>query len=58
MNDDNRTLKKHISALRRKLENRNSGYTINAVYGEGYSLEPSFNTPLTKNKNLVTFSPF
>lgn len=36
MNDDNRTLKKHISAVRARLEEEGCGYTIGAVYGEGY----------------------
>ena len=43
MLDDNRSLKKHISDLRRKLEAGNSGYTIRSVYGEGYRFEePEF----------------
>jgi DNA-binding response OmpR family regulator len=37
MNDDNRTLKKHISDIRKKLEK--SGYTISTAYGEGYRFE-------------------
>ena len=37
MNDDNRTLKKHISDLRKKLEK--SGYAISTVYGGGYRFE-------------------
>jgi DNA-binding response OmpR family regulator len=39
MAGDNRTLKKHISALRKRLEDEDSGYTISAVYGEGYRFE-------------------
>lgn len=39
MTEDNRTLKKHISNVRKKLENGNCGYTITAVYGKGYSFE-------------------
>jgi len=38
MNDDNRTLKKHVSDLRKKLED--SGYAIKASYSEGYRFEP------------------
>jgi DNA-binding response OmpR family regulator len=34
--DDNRTLKKHISALRKKLEDETSGCEIENVRGEGY----------------------
>ena len=37
MNDDNRTLKKHISDLRKNLEE--SGYAISTVYGGGYRFE-------------------
>ncbi|MDR1580470.1 MAG: response regulator transcription factor [Synergistaceae bacterium] len=39
MAGDNRTLKKHISALRKRLEDEGSGYTISSVYGEGYKFE-------------------
>ena len=39
MRDDNRTLKKHISAIRRKLEEGNGGYTITAYRGNGYRFE-------------------
>jgi DNA-binding response OmpR family regulator len=39
MVDDNRTLKKHVSDLRRKLGDENSGYTIKSVYGEGYRFD-------------------
>jgi DNA-binding response OmpR family regulator len=34
--NDNRTLKKHISELRKKLEDETSGYEIANVRGEGY----------------------
>jgi len=34
--DNNGTLKKHISELRKKLESGKSGYSINTVYGKGY----------------------
>jgi DNA-binding response OmpR family regulator len=34
--NDNRTLKKHISELRKKLENKTSGCEITNVRGEGY----------------------
>jgi DNA-binding response OmpR family regulator len=37
--DDNRTLKKHLSNLRKKLEDGNSGYKIIATRGEGYCFE-------------------
>jgi DNA-binding response OmpR family regulator len=37
--DDNRTLKKHLSNLRKKLEDGNSGYKITATRGEGYCFE-------------------
>ncbi|MDR2788008.1 MAG: response regulator transcription factor [Candidatus Accumulibacter sp.] len=37
--DDHRTLKKHMSNLRRKLEEGNSGYKITAARGEGYCFE-------------------
>ncbi len=36
---DNRTLKKHISTVRRKMEEGNCKYTISAVYGKGYTFE-------------------
>lgn len=36
MAGDNRTLKKHLSVIRKKLEEGESGYTITAVYGKGY----------------------
>ena len=39
LNDDNRTLKKHISSLRKHLENGDSGYKITNKYGEGYCFE-------------------
>jgi len=35
-NNFNLTLKKHISELRKKPENRKIGYTIISVYGKGY----------------------
>lgn len=37
MTDDKRTLKKHLSAVRKKLEDGGSDYNITAVYGKGYS---------------------
>ena len=37
MASDNRTLKKHLSAVRKKLEAGDGGYTIEAVYGRGYA---------------------
>jgi DNA-binding response OmpR family regulator len=36
---DKRSLQKHISVLRAKLEEKECGYTIRAVYGEGYCFE-------------------
>ena len=36
---DKNALKKHISNLRSRLEDEETGYTIRAVYGEGYSFE-------------------
>jgi DNA-binding response OmpR family regulator len=39
MAGDNRTLKKHISILRKHLKNEGSGYTVSAIYGEGYRFE-------------------
>lgn len=39
MTADNRTLKKHISTVRRKLEEGDCKYTITAVYGRGYTFE-------------------
>lgn len=39
MTDDNRTLKKHISKVRKKLEEGGCQYTIVAVYGRGYAFE-------------------
>jgi DNA-binding response OmpR family regulator len=39
INDDNRTLKKHLSNLRKKLEEGNSGYEITMSRGEGYRFE-------------------
>jgi len=39
MNNDNRTLKKHISAIRRKLEDANSVYNITNLRGEGYCFD-------------------
>lgn len=39
MGTDNRTLKKHISNVRKRLEDGNSGYTITAIYNEGYCFE-------------------
>ncbi|MCL2802304.1 MAG: winged helix-turn-helix domain-containing protein [Treponema sp.] len=39
MNNDNLTLRKHISELRKKLEKGKSGYTISAEYGKGYYIE-------------------
>lgn len=41
MGEDNRTLKKHISSLRKGLEEGNSGYTIASIRGEGYRFEQS-----------------
>ncbi|MCL2697484.1 MAG: response regulator transcription factor [Oscillospiraceae bacterium] len=37
INDDNTTLKKHISNLREKL--KDSGYSVSVIRGEGYRLE-------------------
>ena len=37
--DDKRTLQSNISSLRKKVEAKNSGYTIRAAYGRGYSFE-------------------
>lgn len=37
---ENRSLKKHLSTVRRKLEDGNSGYTIHSVYGKGYRFGP------------------
>ena len=37
--DDKRSLQKRISALRKKLEEANSGYTVNVEYGQGYCFE-------------------
>jgi len=34
-----RVLRQHISNLRNHLENNNTGYTIRAAYGEGYTFE-------------------
>jgi DNA-binding response OmpR family regulator len=39
MGGDNRTLKKHLSNLRKKLEEGRSGYQITAARGEGYCFE-------------------
>lgn len=39
MAGDNRTLKRHLSTVRKKLEDGESTYTISAVYGKGYYLE-------------------
>ena len=39
MTADNRTLKKHISTVRKKMEEGNCRYTITAVYGKGYTFE-------------------
>lgn len=36
MAGENRSLKKHLSGVRKKLENGGSEYTIIAVYGKGY----------------------
>ena len=36
MAGEKRSLKKHLSGVRRKLENGGSDYTITAVYGKGY----------------------
>jgi DNA-binding response OmpR family regulator len=33
------TLQKHVSVLRKKLNDGNSGYTVSAVYSEGYRFE-------------------
>lgn len=37
--NDNRTLKKHISTVRKKLEEGKCKYTIASVYGKGYTFE-------------------
>jgi DNA-binding response OmpR family regulator len=39
MNDDKRTLKKHVSELRKRLKNGHSGYAITVKRGEGYCFE-------------------
>jgi len=39
MNEDNRALKKHLSNLRKKLEEEDCGYQIIATRGEGYCFE-------------------
>jgi DNA-binding response OmpR family regulator len=39
VNDDKRTLQKHVSALRKRLADGNYTYVINAVYGVGYCFE-------------------
>jgi DNA-binding response OmpR family regulator len=39
VNDDKRTLQKHISALRKRLADGNYTHVINAVYGVGYCFE-------------------
>jgi DNA-binding response OmpR family regulator len=39
MADDKRSLQTRVSAVRKKLEEVNSGYTINSVYGKGYCFE-------------------
>jgi DNA-binding response OmpR family regulator len=39
MAGDNRTLRKHISTLRKRLGDECSGYTISTIYGEGYRFE-------------------
>jgi DNA-binding response OmpR family regulator len=46
MAGDNRTLKKHVSILRKRLEDEGSGYTISAVYGEGYRFEKMTQTKI------------
>lgn len=33
---ESRSLRKHVSTVRRKLEDGSSGYTIHSVYGKGY----------------------
>lgn len=38
MSKDSRTLKKHLSNVRKKLEEGNSGYMITASYGKGYCI--------------------
>ena len=39
MGGDNRTLRKHISELRNKMNEKNCGYAISAIYGKGYNFE-------------------
>ena len=39
LGNDKRSLQKHISAMRAKLEESRCGYTVSAVYGEGYRFE-------------------
>jgi DNA-binding response OmpR family regulator len=39
MSEDKRTLKKHISTVRKKLGDGNGGYTITAYRGDGYRFE-------------------
>jgi DNA-binding response OmpR family regulator len=51
MAGDNRTLKKHVSILRKHLENKDSGYTIKAVYGEGYRFEETAETKANLEQN-------
>lgn len=38
MTGDSRTLKKHLSNVRKKLEEGGAGYTITAIYGKGYCI--------------------
>jgi DNA-binding response OmpR family regulator len=39
MNADNSTLKMHISTVRKRLEEKNYGYKITNIRGEGYRFE-------------------
>jgi DNA-binding response OmpR family regulator len=38
---DNRTLKKHVSGLRKHLEDARSGFTIAVIRGDGYCFSGS-----------------
>jgi DNA-binding response OmpR family regulator len=38
LNNDSRTLRKHISVIRKQLEETDSGFTIENDRGEGYAL--------------------
>jgi DNA-binding response OmpR family regulator len=52
MAGDTGAVKKAVSRLRKKIEG--SGYTINALYGEGYRFErePGGNDSLRREMNL------